>query len=516
MPLLFSVMVILMVLYYCIEGFGYAGYNVSASYPFIGAALAKFLMGTGMSSATLLTIHNSLWWLNYVILLGALVYAPRSEHLHPLASFPNMVLKSLSPKAALKPLNLEEGELFGAARLQDFTWKQLLDLYACTWCGRCQDACPAHLSGKPLSPRELILNLKEHLLDEGLRVLEARSEVSLANPGKAMIGDVITEDEIWACTTCRACQEVCPVYNEHIDKIVDMRRYLVQVEAKFPEEMIPVFRNVEVYGDTFGMGQSSRLEWAHGLGVEEASEKVQYDALLWLGCEDTFNDRRMQVSRELVKILQKVGIKFAVLGRNEACCGDLARRMGNEYLFQEMVSKNIEALNKFNFKYILTMCPHCYNTLKNEYKHFGGEYEVLHYTELFGRLFEEKKIEFVYPVGAKVIYHDPCYLGRGSEIYEPPRNILKGIKGLDLLEFGRYQKNSFCCGAGGGHKWMHEAAGTRVSDIRVEEAMEEAPDTICTTCPYCLEMFEDSVRTLGLEDKIKTLDLIEVMSHAIK
>jgi len=506
----------LMILHVCIVGFGYAAYNVSASHPPIGAALAKFLMGTGISSATLLAIHQGAWWLHYVIILGFMYYIPRSKHLHILASFPNAAFKNFGLKGALKPIDLEQAETFGASKLQDFTWKQLLDLYACTWCGRCHAVCPAHLSGKPLSPRELIINLKEHLLDQGVRLLEARSGVPLSNSGKALIGDVITEDEIWACTTCRACQEVCPVYNEHIDKIIDMRRYLIQVEAKFPEEIIPVFRNVEVYGDTFGMGQSSRLEWAHGLGVEEASEKVQYDALLWLGCEDTFNDRRMQVSRTLVKILQKVGIKFAILGRNEACCGDLARRMGNEYLFQEMVSKNIEALNKFNFKYILTMCPHCYNTLKNEYKHFGGEYEVLHYTELFGRLFEEKKIEFVYPVGAKVIYHDPCYLGRVSGVYEQPRNILKGIKGLDLLEFGRYQENSFCCGAGGGRKWMHEAAGTRVSDIRVEEAMEEAPDTICTTCPYCLEMFEDSVRTLGLEDKIKTLDLIEVMSHAIE
>ena len=504
----------LMVLHFCIEGFGYAAYQVQGFWPPIGATFASFLTGTGLSESALVAAYRWVWWLHYAIILGFMIYIPRSKHLHILVSPFNVFFKSLAPKGALKPIDLEQAETFGVPKIQDFTWKDLLDLYTCAECGRCHDNCPAQLSDQPLSPREVILDLKEHLLEMGPGLLRGKAEASSANPGTTLIGGVITEEVIWECTTCRACQEVCPVSIEQMTKIIDMRRNLVLEQASIPETGEGALKSIETRGHPWRGTTLSRTDWAEGLDIKILAEDSDVDVLFWVGCTSALEERSTKIAQAVAKVLKLAGVNFGILGAEESCCGEPARRLGNEYLFQIQAEKNIELLKSYNIKKIITACPHGYNTLKHEYPQFGGEFEVLHHSEFMANLLKEGRLKINQGAGGLVTYHDACYLGRYNDIFEPPREILSKLPDVTLVEMERNRELGFCCGGGGGHMWLEEHIGRRINEVRTEQAIETKAQIVATACPFCLQMFEDGIKTKAAEESLKVMDIAELVAES--
>jgi len=504
----------LMILHFCIEGFGYAAYEIQASWPPLGTAFASFLTGTGLSESTLVAVYKWVWWLHYAIILGFMVYIPRSKHLHILLSPFNVFFKSLGPKGALKPIDLEQAETFGVSKIQDFTWKDLLDLYTCAECGRCHDNCPAQFSGQPLSPREVILNLKEHLLEVGPELLRGKAEAASTNPSTAMIGEVITEEVIWECTTCRACQEICPVSIEQMTKIIDMRRNLVLEQASIPETGEGALKSIETRGHPWRGTTLSRTDWAEGLDIKILAEDSDIDILFWVGCTSALEERSIKVAQAVAKIMKLAGVNFGILGVEESCCGEPARRLGNEYLFQIQAEKNIELLKGYNVKKIVTACPHGYNTLKHEYPQFEGKFEVVHHTEFIANLLKEGKVRINKGAGGVVTYHDACYLGRYNDIFEPPREILRNLTDVTLVEMERNRELGFCCGGGGGHMWLEEHIGRRINEVRTEQAIETKAQIVATACPFCLQMFEDGIKTKAVEESLKVMDIAELVAES--
>jgi Fe-S oxidoreductase len=520
----------LMVLHFCIEGFGLAGSGYNHGLPPISAAFARFLSGTDMSQSTLTSVSTGAWWLHYFFILGFMLYIPYSKHLHVLASAFNVTFKSLKDKVVLEPIPLEalEGEgagELGVSKIQDYTWKDLLDLYACAKCGRCQVNCPAHTSGKTLSPKEVIHNLKDHLMDVGPGLLKrsagATAEVSTETPAKAMIGDVVTEDEIWACTTCGACQEVCPVDIEHIRKLIKMRQNLVLVQNKMPESAQVMLRNLQARGNPWAGAQSLRLrgDWTNDMGLKilGQGENTSANTLFWVGCTGALIDRNVLATLALTRVLKAAGIDFAVLGDAEPCCGDPARRTGYEFQFQISAEENIETFKRYNIKEIITSCPHCYNTLKNEYPKYGADFKVIHYTELVADLIKQGKLKLSNEVNSVITYHDPCYLSRYNGVYKEPRRILQSIPKTKVKEMERSKRKTFCCGGGGGHMWVEEQHGTeKISHVRIEEVLKTKAETVVTSCPYCLQMLEEGIEYKGMKDSFKAKDLIEVVEASMK
>jgi Fe-S oxidoreductase len=520
----------LMVLHVFGEAFDLAARAVHASWPPLGAALAGFLSRTGLSQGTLEASYRGVWWLHYLVILGFLVYVPRSKHLHILASFVNTFFRPLGPGLALEPIALEEQETFGVSKIQDFTWKDLLDLYACAVCGRCHVNCPAQLSGKSLSPREFIHNLKEHLLEAGPGLLasqtrtssesqaETRADPPTKTPLKTMIGDVVTEDEIWACTTCGACQEVCPVNIEHIRKIIDLRRNLVLTKEKMPENARIMLRNMQSRGHPWAGIQSLRLrgDWTSDLGLRILAEGDRANTLFWVGCTGAFVERNVAATLSMTRVLKAAGVDFAVLGEAEACCGDPARRAGYEFQFQIMAEQNIETLKSYNIREIITSCPHCYNTLRNEYPRYGGDFRVVHYTQLIAEPISQGKLKLTNELNSKLTYHDPCYLGRYNGVYLEPRRILQAIPGMELEEMERSRNTSFCCGGGGGHMWIEEQPGTtKINQVRIGDVLQTGAETVVTACPYCLQMFEEGIEHREMKDSLKARDLVEIVEAAM-
>ncbi|MFC1938046.1 heterodisulfide reductase-related iron-sulfur binding cluster [Chloroflexota bacterium] len=444
------------------------------------------------------------------ILLGY-IWVNRSRLQHILLSPINIFFRSLKPKGALNPVDFETTELFGVSKIEEFTWKQLLDLDACTRCGRCQDACPAYFSGKALNPKQVMLNLKEHLY-EVYPVPLLRKPIGSR---KDMISEVITDEVIWDCTTCRACMEACPVYIEHVDKIIDMRRNLAMEKSQFPEEVQNTLKSLGARGYPFAGTTATRTTWFEGLELQVLSESSNSDMLYWVGCAAALEDRNMSVPIAMAKILRVAGVNFGILGTEETCCGDPARRMGDEYLFKTISESNIEILKGYNVKKILTTCPHCFNSLKNEYPQFGGNFEVIHHTQLIADLIRDGRLKLDIVDDKRAAYHDSCYLGRYNNIYDAPREILKAIGGIRSVELGRCGTRSFCCGGGGGHMWMEEEPGKRVNVRRVEEIIEARVDLVATACPYCLTMFEDGVKAKGAEETLHVKDLSEVVAEAL-
>ncbi len=436
----------------------------------------------------------------------------RSRLQHVLLSPLNVFFRSLKPKGALAPIDLETAETFGVSEIEHFTWKQLMDLDACTQCGRCQDVCPANLSGKALSPKQVIQDLKEHLYEVYPVPLVTKPIESRPD----MATEVITEEVIWDCTTCRACQEVCPIYIEHIDKIVDMRRSLTLERSQMPGTAQQALQCLSARGHPWRGTTATRTDWAEGLEIKMLSDDSDVDILYWVGCTAALEDRNMKVSAATAKIMQAAGINFGILGIEESCCGDPARRMGDEYQFQTLCEKNIEILKGYNIKKIVTACPHCFNTLKHEYPQFGGNFEVIHHTQSLIDLIRSGKIRLGNLDGNKVItYHDSCYLGRYNGIYQQPRDILGAIGGLKKVEMARSGSTSFCCGGGGGHMWMEEEPDKRVNVKRTEQMIETRADMVATACPYCLSMFEDGIKTKEVEESIKARDLSELVLQAM-
>ena len=437
------------------------------------------------------------------------IWVIRSRLQHVLLSPLNVFFRSLKPKGALTAIDLETTETFGVANIEGFTWKQLLDLDACTRCGRCQDACPAYFSGKALNPKKVIQDLKTHLYDVYPVPIAGKSVESRQD----MATEVITEEVIWDCTTCRACQQACPIYVEHVDKVVDMRRSLVMEKGQFPEAAQQALQCLGTREHPWRGTTATRTEWAEGLEVKVLSEDGNVDILYWVGCTAALEDRNMKVSAATARILQAVGINFGILGIEESCCGDPARRMGDEYLFQTLCEKNIEILKGHNVKKILTACPHCFNTLKNEYPQFGGNFEVVHHTQFIADLIRDGRLKLGGLEGNKLVaYHDSCYLGRYNDIYQAPRNILEAISGTNKVELARSGSTSFCCGGGGGHMWMEEEPDKRLNVKRTEQIIEAKVELVATACPYCLAMFEDGLKTKEMEESIKAMDLSELVA----
>ncbi|MFC1990969.1 (Fe-S)-binding protein [Chloroflexota bacterium] len=508
---------LLMMLHFCIESFGYAAYNVSVSWSAVGAAFGNLLIGTGISTDSLATIYQSFWWFHYVVILGFMVYIPYSKHLHIFLAPFNVLFKFSGPQGALKPLRLEEAKTFGVSKIQDFTWKHLLDLYSCTECGRCHENCPAQLGGKPLDPREVILNLRNHLLEVGPALFRSRDKgrFSFINPRKAMIGEVITKDAIWACLDCGACQEVCPVDIQQMVKITEMKRNLVLEQASIPRSGEEALKSIETDGHPWRGVSASRVDWARGLNVKILAEDSDCDILYWVGCTSALEERSKKVAVALAKLLKQAGVNFSILGDEEPCCGDPTRHLGSEYLYQLQVERNIELLKSYRVKRIVTGCPHCYNTLKHEYPHFGSNFEVQHHTELIASLVQEGKLSTAKGDGSVVTYHDSCYLGRFNGIYEPPRQILKSMPHTTMVEMAKNREKSFCCGAGGGHLWMEEQRGQqRINEMRTEHALNIKAQTVATACPYCLQMFEDGIKAKEAETSLKAMDIAELLAQS--
>ena len=485
---------------------------------------------SGASVDTLKFWSTFFWWSHTIIILAFLVYIPFSKHLHILAAIPNVFFRRLGPVGELSKMDLEdeEAESFGVANIEDFTWKQLLDLYACTECGRCAENCPATLTGKPLNPKYVIHHMKEHLIKKGKLLIESSGEESVGSQNsketgtearseleKSLIGDVVSKDALWSCTTCGSCMENCPVFIEHVHKIVDMRRYLVLTESDFPPEVTTLFKNLETNSNPWGIGFSQRGDWAKDLPVKPLSEDSNVEYLLYVGCSGAFDDRGQKVAKAVVKLLYEAGVSFGILGAEGKCCGDTARRLGNEYLFQMMAADLVEIINSYGVKKIIVTCPHGYNCFKHEYPQFGGEWEVVHHTQLIARLLEEGKLTLKKELKGVFTYHDSCYLGRHNGIYEAPRQILQKV-GLTLKEMEKNREKGFCCGAGGGRMWLEEKIGTRINYARCDQALAVNPQGIATACPFCLTMFDDALKAKDKIEEIELKDIAELVAEAIE
>jgi Fe-S oxidoreductase len=504
---------------YMIKGFriGAAGVTVPPDWPSwapISYLISRFILILPTDPLNeLLVWHRVLIHALPASILLAYVIISRSPLQHLFLSPINIFFRSFKPKNVLPPLpNIEEAETFGVREISEFTWKQLLDLEACTNCGRCQDVCPAHLTGKPLSPRRMTQNLKEHLWREGPKLLATPPD---QRQPEALMERTVGEDELWACTTCMACEEVCPIYIEQIVRNIDLRRYLVLMETKFPPGLKLTIKNLMNSQNPWGMSRGLRSEWAKNLRAGMLSKGADKGILFWVGCAGSFDDRNIEVAISLVSILKSVGVPFWILGTEEGCCGDPARRTGNEYLFQTWAQANIEVLHKYGVRQILTMCPHCFHTLKNEYPQFGGEFQVFHYTQFLADLLSEGKLRLTKPMNKVITYHDSCYLGRGNKIYEAPRKILRSIPGLKLVEMERHGNRSFCCGAGGGRMWLEENIGGRINQMRTAQVIQTNAALIGTACPYCLTMLRDGIKETAQEETLSVFDLCELVEKSL-
>ena len=512
--------------------------------PFSGV-IATLFAGIETTAGTVL--FNVFWWVHMLTVFTFLVFVPQSKQFHELFAMVNIFFKKDGPVGKLRKIDFEdeEAETFGVGKIEDFTQAQLIDLYACAVCGRCTNMCPASGTGKTLSPMDLIVKMRDHLTEKGAAVTSRQpwapafafnhtkgNQLALAGAGSdevaatlenvSLIGDVVTEEEIWACTTCRNCEDQCPVMNEHVDKIIDLRRYLVLTEGKMNPDAQRSMTNIERQGNPWGLNRKERANWRDTLEdvmIPTAKELKKagedFDYLFFVGSMGSYDNRSQKMTQSFVRLLNKAGMKVAILGNEEKNSGDTPRRLGNEFLFQELANANIETFKKYEVKKIVTMDPHAFNTLKNEYPEFGLEAEVYHHTELLEKLIKEGSLTPKNKVDEVITYHDSCYLGRYNNVYDAPREILKAIPGVKLVEPERKRENSMCCGAGGGLMWMEEDQGTRVNVARTEQLLETNPTIISTGCPYCLTMISDGTKAKEVEERVQTLDVVEILEKSV-
>ncbi len=554
---------------------GRPAWAMAADRPF-ASALAQLFTPLGAGSDALTWLHGLFFWGHLILVFSFLVYLGYSKHLHIVTAAPNVFFKSTKPKGALPALDIEavmnaENEAdqhFGPVTLQHFSWKDMLDLYTCTECGRCQTHCPAYNTGKSLSPKTLITDLRDHLYEDlaggyaatthdthivqgadadgtpipGAAVMWATADhhpgalhdlpgqfqpswlspddvasAAAANDGaRPLFGGTISDDTLWACTTCGACMDQCPVFIEHVPKIMEMRRHLVLDESRMPKQAETALRGIENTFNPYGLAHQTRADWARDLGVPFAADKPDAEYLYWVGCAASFDDRAKTIATALVKILQAGKVDFAILGTEEKCNGDPARRIGNEYLFQERAKENVEVLRKYQVRKIIASCPHCFNTFANEYSAFGGDYEVVHHTQLIERLLKEGRITLDQSKRQEetITYHDSCYLGRWNDIFAPPRDILEQIPGLKVVEMARSRSEGMCCGAGGGRMWMEEDQ-PRVNHRRVDQAAATAATKVATACPFCLAMFDEGIASRQLGEQLAVDDVAVYVARSL-
>ncbi len=470
------------------------GTNLSLWSP-VGLLFAKGLAGIGEDGQR--ALHAGLWWLHLLLALGFVAALPFTKLRHILTTSANYIFVDHGPKGGLVTLDMEneEVESFGAASLGDLTWKDIFDADACTFCKRCQDRCPAYATDKPLSPMKMINQLQEIAF----------------NLPESSLTETVGQDEIWSCTTCRACQEICPAVIEHVPKFVDMRRNLVLMEGQFPgEEVMTAVDNTEVNGNPLGLAFAARGDWAEGLGIKSLADDPDVDLLYFVGCYASFDKRNIKIARSFVTLCQAAGLKVGILGKEEKCCGEPVRKLGNEYLYQSLASDNIERIQSYGVKQIVTTCPHCFNTLGKDYADLGLDVPVEHYTVFLDRLLDKGLLKLVTPQSFACSYHDSCYLGRYNDIYEAPRRLLSMVGG-DLAEMTKSRVESFCCGAGGGRILAEEKLGTRISESRVRMAAETGAPLLVSSCPFCLTMFEDGIKGAGFEDTMASKDIAEIL-----
>ena len=461
----------------------------------VGLLFAKAL--SGLNESSLRTLHVFLWWGHFALAIGFICLIPFTRLRHIFTTSANYLLADRGPKGKLVTIDLEdeEAESFGAAKITDLSWKDLFDADACTLCKRCQDRCPAYATDKPLSPMKIVNQI---------------GELAFERPSDSLI-DACERDALWSCTTCRACQEICPAGIEHVGKIVEMRRNLVLMEGEFPgEEVMTAVDQLEVNGNPLGMGYASRGDWAQELGVKPLSEDPEVDVLYFVGCYASFDKRNIAVARSFIQLCAAAGVKVGILGKEEKCCGEPVRKLGNEYLYQTLAAENIEVIKGYGVKKVVTTCPHCFNTLGKDYRDLGFDIEVEHYTVFLQRLIEKDRLRFQNEAFS-CTYHDSCYLGRYNDIFEAPRALLRAAGGR-VAEMARNESESFCCGAGGGRILAEENLGSRINIRRVNMAADAGTPTLVSNCPFCLTMFEDGIKGAEMEGQLVPRDIAEVLA----
>jgi Fe-S oxidoreductase len=550
----------LMITHFFYHGFHMVSGGMTADEGPVSSVVAHWF--GSMSPETAHTASEVFWWAHICLGLAFLNYVPYSKHIHILGSLPNIFFRNLEQRCVMPKLNLEDENDWGVGKVEQFTQKSLMDQYACTECARCSNYCPAFNTEKPLSPMHLIHDLRDEMIERGVlrdQISKLESQVAAQGPSHAnahdshgnghadahaekgaglsldalldaakkqwdelppMVGGRIKEETLWACTTCGACQEVCPVFIDHPLKILQMRTHLVLTESKMPAELARTFTNLEKNSNPWGIAAEKRMEWAEGLNVPTVETNPNPEYLLFVGCAGAFDDRIKKTMRALVEVLNAAEVSFVVLGEQEQCSGDPARRAGNEYLFQAQAEANVTAINDVGIRKVIASCPHCFHTIKNEYPQFGGEYEVIHHSQLLAHLIAEKKITPLHPVAKSFTYHDSCYLGRWNGEYSAPRAIVESVLATDeeaggLVEMNRSKEHGFCCGGGGGRMWMEEKIGTRVNNNRADEILATGVEAVAVACPFCTIMVTDGIKARNMEEKVQILDVAEVIAKSL-
>jgi Fe-S oxidoreductase len=505
----------LMIFDFLSDGFNMASQQMATPGSFVGAYLAGLFWSLPQEMNAFWA--HFFWWAHFLFFMAIIIYVPLGKHMHVFTSFFNVFLADPTAGTTLTKADLENSESFGVAKVEEHTWKDYLDGLSCTECGRCQDVCPAWNTDKPLSPKNIIMQLRHHAEQKAPFILAGKTEEFKED----FVKEVITEDVIWACTTCYACQNACPLFIEHVPKLMDYRRALVLNDGAISTQGGAALKNMEKAGDPWGMGQAARADWYKDQPVNLIADKPNAEWLFWVGCAGALDARNVKVSQATVKLMNAAKVDFAILGTDETCTGDSARRLGEEYLFQTLAAGNVELLNGHNVKKIFTNCPHCFNTLKNEYPAFGGNYEVYHTHKLLAQLIKSGKLKIDKTKidkdkssdNSEIVFHDSCYLGRHNGIYNPSRFLIDQVG--HRVEMKRHRDNSFCCGAGGARMWLEETIGKRINEERTAEALDTGAKTIGVACPFCLTMFDDGIKTKDKAETHKVVDITEILAKGI-
>jgi Fe-S oxidoreductase/nitrate reductase gamma subunit len=542
-----ATLILVAILAICLQGFLVEGWRIAvtrdpwAAWSPFGNLVAHASRAL-MTDAQMQSAHRGLWWFHLATVFGFIAWTPYTKMMHIITAPLNIYTANLAPLgASLKEIDFEKTERFGVNALTDYTWKDLLDLDACTECGRCTAACPAYIVGKELSPRDIILQLRDLMHERprqafgvvtadgtgngagavsgnaGLTPADHEPKTHIEAPKTlAIIGAVPATSPVslWQCTTCAACMEACPVFIEQMPKIVDMRRHLVMEEADFPDSMQQAITSLEKRGHPFSGTQATRIDWTQGLGVKHVSEVKDAEVLLWVGCGGALVERNQRATRATAQLLAQAGVNFAIMGREEKCSGDLARRIGNEFLFETLAKENLENLNKYKVRKIITACPHCFNTFKNEYPRYGGTFEVFHHSEYLAKLVDEGKLKPLAGLDKKITFHDPCYLGRQNGVYDAPRQLVQISARENMVEMERSRAKSFCCGGGGGMSFVEEPSDKRVNQERAREVLETGAEVLAVGCPFCMTMMEDGINARKGERDVRVMDVSELLWEA--